>query len=243
MGVHVCGLHADAHNATEQADHPVRPSLIGFRFVEANHPLLLNLLDLVINEPKARHVAAKFRHRQRRNRAPFRGAKTIELFESFALRGIDVTDPETGERRLHPVDDACPFANEIFAFSRRPSRVFVLDRRRRCHAAMPSLAAKPPEQHSQEQSCIEPIRLGSAAIPGHSHATGMNDVRLDAVGSEPTRQPKSIATSLVGDDKARDLSAGRLAFLTRPIDERQEEIGIRFKLLQRLAFELRGAFL
>ena len=102
---------------------------------------------------------------------------------------------------------------------------------------MAEFTAKPPKQYAQEKSGVETIRLCAAAVTGHRHAARVDDVRLDTTAAKPPRQPEPVASGLVGDNEALDLSPGCEAFLTPTNYQRKEMIRVGFELLQRLPFD------
>ena len=69
---------------------------------------------------------------------------------------------------------------------------------------MAMFAAQPTQEHPCQHGRVETIRLGSLVFPRDRNAAGMDDVHLDAVLGQPTRQPKSVTPGLEGDSDARD---------------------------------------
>jgi hypothetical protein len=62
----------------------IRSLLTPLRLIEASHPLLFDLLDLLLDEPQPGYVAPQLRHGQRRNGSAFRCAQAAELVSGSA---------------------------------------------------------------------------------------------------------------------------------------------------------------
>src|SRR3954467_7093981 len=92
MDQHVRCLNANAHNAREETNHDMRLVLGSLFQLLRTH--LLNLLDLVHDEPQAGHVATKFEQRVGRERHPL-GVRSVAR-RSGALRnvGLKVRTPK-----------------------------------------------------------------------------------------------------------------------------------------------------
>ena len=62
---------------------------------------------------------------------------------------------------------------------------------------MPAFAAQPSDEHAYQHRRVEPVRLGPLVLARHRDAGRMNDVGLDAVSDQPSRQPEPVAAGLV----------------------------------------------
>src|SRR4051812_34405500 len=80
---------------------------------------LLNLFDLVHDEPQTGHVATKFEQRVGRERHPLGGPKRCETVRGVAQGGLEGPNPEADQTALHPVDKARALTNEPLALTAR----------------------------------------------------------------------------------------------------------------------------
>src|SRR5215204_2706333 len=62
----------------------------------------------------------------------------------------------------------------------------------------------------------------------------VNDMSLDAVRSEPARQPEAIAAGLKGDGNACDLPAGLARLCAPTVEELEESVLVRSELFERM---------
>jgi hypothetical protein len=133
-----------------------------------------------------------------------------------ALRsfGVEAADPETHQRGFHAVDDAGTLADQLLALAVRTFRIFLLQRWDRRHAAVLLFPTQPAEEGTLQQCDIQPIGLRTPVLSRHRYAGWMNDIRFDRVGAQPSRQPKTVAASLEGNNHSRDLVAGLDGFVT-----------------------------
>jgi hypothetical protein len=67
----------------------------------------------------------------------------------------------------------------------------------------------------------------------------VDEVRLNAAGHQPPREPKTIPPGLIGNDETFDPSSRRATFDTPTPYEREKMIGIGVQLFQRLAVHAR----
>ena len=77
-------------------------------------------------------------------------------------------------------------------------------------------------------------------LAGDRDACRVNDMRLDAVSSEPARQPEAIAAGFEGDGNARDRAAGLAGLLTPAVEELEEGVLVRSKLFERMTRDPRN---
>src|SRR3954467_7754716 len=235
MDQHVRCLQADAQDAGEQANHDMR---LFFRsLLQALRTGLLNLFDLVHDEPQAGHVATKFEQRVGRERHPLGRTKHCETVRRLAQRGLEGPNPEADQTALHPIDQARALTDEPLALTARALGILLRQRRNGRHVAVIGLAAQPAEEDPFEQSRIEAICFRPAMLARDSHAGRMDDVGFDAAGPEPARQPEPVAACLEGDHDARDRAAF-LGGLRTPAHQQPEQVHFAwFELLQRMALD------
>src|SRR3954468_2628478 len=235
MDQHVRCLNANAHDAGEQANHDMR---LFFRsLLQALRTGLLNLLDLVHDEPQAGHVSTKFEQRVRRERHPLGGPQRWGTVRRGAQRGLEGPNPEADQTPLHPVDQARALTDEPLALTVRALGILLRQRRNGRHVAVIGFAAQPAEEDPFEQSRVEAICFGPAMLARDSHAGRMDDVGFDIAGPEPAGQPEPVAARLERDHDARN-RATLLGCLGTPAHEQTEQVHLAwFELLQRMALD------
>src|SRR3954466_16008034 len=235
MNQHVRCLNANAHNAREETNHDMRFVLRSLFQLLRTH--LLNLLDLVHDEPQAGHVATKFEPRVGRERHPLGGPKRGETVRRVAQRRLERPNPEAGQTALHPVDQARALTDEPLALTVRALGILLRQRRDRDHVAAIGFPAQPADEDPFEQSRVEAICFRPAMLARDSHAGRVNDVGFDIAGPEPARQPEPVAAPLEGDRDARNRAAF-LRGLRTPAHEQTEQVHLAwFELLQRMALK------
>src|SRR3954466_13144480 len=235
MNQHVRGLQADADDTGEQANHDMR--LVLRRLFQLLRTHLLNLLDLVHDEPQAGHVAPKFEQRVGRERHPLGGPKCCETVGGVAQGRLEASNPEADQTALHPVDQARALTDEPFALTVGALGILLRQRWNGRHVAVVGFAAQPAEEDTFEQSRVEAICFRPAMLARDSHAGRMDDVGFDAAGPEPARQPEAVAARLEGDRDAGDRAAF-LRGLRTPAHEQTEQFHLAwFELLQRMALK------
>src|SRR5215210_3125036 len=205
MNQHVRCLQADAHDAGEQANHDMR--LVLRSLLQPFRTGLLNLFDLVHDEPQAGHVATKFEQRVGRERHPLGGPQRCETVRRVAQRGLEGPNPEADQTALHPVDQARALTNERLALTVGALGILLRQRRNGRHVAVIGFAAQPADEDALEQSRVKAICLGPAMLARDSDAGRVDDVGFDAAGPEPARQPEAVAARLEGDRDAGDRAA------------------------------------
>src|SRR4051794_5116475 len=235
MDQHVRCLKADAHDAGEQANHDMR---LFFRsLLQALRTGLLNLFDLVPDEPQAGHVSTKFEQRVGRERHPLGRTKHCETVRRLAQRGLEGPNPEADQTALHPVDKARALTDEPLALTVGALSILLRQRRNGRHVAVIGFAAQPADEDTFEQSRVEAICFRPAMLAGDSHAGRMDDVGFDAAGPEPARQPEPVAACLERDHDARN-RATLLGGLGTPAHQQTEQFHFAwFELLQRMALD------
>src|SRR3954467_5319667 len=235
MNQHVRCLNANAHNAREETNHDMRLVLRSLFQLLRTH--LLNLLDLVHDEPQAGHVATKFEQRVGRERHPLRGPQRCETVRGVAQSRLEGPNPEADQTPLHPVDQARALPNEPLALTARALGILLRPCRNGRHVAVIGFAAQPADEDPFEQSRVEAICFRPAMLARDSHAGRMDDVGFDIAGPEPARQPEPVAARLEGDRDAGDRAAF-LGGLGTPAHQQPEQVHLAwFELLQRMALD------
>src|SRR3954452_4394815 len=232
---HVRCLKADTDDPGEQANHDMR--FVWRSLVQPLRTGLLDLLDLVHDEPQAGHVATQFEQRVGRERYPLGRPQRCKTVRRVAQRGLEGPNPEADQTALHPVDQARALTDEPLALTVGALGILLRQRRDRNHVAVIGFAAQPAEEDAFEQSRVEAICLGPAMLAGDGHAGGVNDIGFDAPGPEPARQPEAIAARLEGDGDAGDRAAV-LGRLCTPAHQQTEQFHLAwFELLERMALD------
>src|SRR3954464_11517795 len=232
---HVGGLKADTDDPGEQANHDMR--FVWRSLVQPLRTGLLDLLDLVHDEPQAGHVATQFEQRVGRERYPLGRPQRCKTVRRVAQRGLEGANPEADQTALHPVDQARALTDEPLALTVGALGILLRQRRDRNHVAVIGFAAQPAEEDAFEQSRVEAIRLGPAMLAGDGHAGRVNDIGFDAPGPEPARQPEAIAARLEGDGDAGDRAAV-LGRLCTPAHQQTAQFHLAwFELLERMALD------
>src|SRR4051794_4510475 len=194
MDQHVRCLYADAHDTGEEMNHDMR-----LFFRSLLRPLrtgLLNLLDLVHDEPQAGHVATKFEQRVGRERPLLGGPQRCETVRRLAQRGLEGPNPEADQTALHPVDQARALTNEPLALTVGALGILLRQRWNGDHVAVIGFAAQPADEDPFEQSRVEAICFRPAMLGGDSLVGGVDDVGFDMGGREPARQPDPVGARL-----------------------------------------------
>src|SRR6266704_224493 len=151
-------------------------------------------------------MAAQFRARVLRQRSPFRRAEASEPFLGLAQGRPEGENAEAREDGLHLVHDPGLFADKILSFPAWPPRILLLNRRDRDHAAMALLAAQPAEKGAHQEFRIEAIGLRAPMFARYRDACGMDNINFDIPCSKPAREPEAVATSLISNRNAFDLT-------------------------------------
>ena len=171
--------YADPDHARQQAHHGVW-SIARTPRARLLQACLLDLPDLVADQPSALHVATQLSQRVRRDRLALGRAQIFEAPGGLFQLGIEAAY-ETDQCRLHSVDDPILLSDEAFALAVGPLGIFVLGCRDRHHFAVITLAPQPAEKSAFEQLGVETVGFRSPMFARHRHTRGMNDVGVDAV--------------------------------------------------------------
>src|ERR1051325_4141270 len=87
---------------------------------------------------------------------------------------------------------------------------------------------------------VQAIGLCPSVLARDSDARGMDDIGLDAAPPQPARQPKAVASGLIGDDDTRDLPTRLCRFFAPPLHNLKHRTLIGRNLLQRPALDARN---
>ncbi|WP_287307146.1 hypothetical protein [Mesorhizobium sp.] len=158
---------------------------------------------------------------------------------SFAQIGFEGANAEASEDCLDAVDDPCTFADEIVSFTVRTAGLLLIDGWDGCHAAVALLAPQSAKKGAHQQFGIEAIGLGAPMFAGNRDARWMYDISLDSVRLEPARQPKAVASSLIGDNDAPDFAPGLDGFAAPAAQQPEHRIRVGIELLERVTFKAR----
>jgi hypothetical protein len=104
---------------------------------------------------------------------------------------------------------------------------------------MVGLAAQPAQERAHQELRVEPIRLGAPVIPLDRDARGMNDIGLDIVLAEQSREPEAVAPRLEGDADPPHHASGPPRLLAPALDQFEQPFRVRRQLLQRIARQAR----
>src|SRR5208282_6583244 len=121
---HVGRLDPNPDHPRQQAHHCVW-SITG-RLRETLQACLLDLPDLITDQPSALHVATQLSQRVWRDRLALRRAQIFEAPGGPFQLGIEAADAEPNQRCLHSVDDPTLLADEALALAVGPLGIFVL---------------------------------------------------------------------------------------------------------------------
>jgi hypothetical protein len=125
-------------------------------------------VDLLSDHSEPSHVAPDLVEHIRGDRHILWRAQSLEPLRRLAQLRFEAADAEPGQRRLQPVDQAGPFADQVLALAAWPLVVFLLERRNRRHPTMLGLAAQPAQEGTHQQRGVEPDGVDD---PRHRCAT------------------------------------------------------------------------
>ena len=95
-----------------------------------------NLLDLLLDEAQASHVALQLGECVRRQSRTFRRAQRFKPLRCRTQHRLEVANAEARQCALHPVDDTRAFTDQTFSLTTRPFGILLLEAGDRRHAAM-----------------------------------------------------------------------------------------------------------
>src|SRR5262249_39908079 len=136
---HVRGLDADADYTCNQPHHCVGSFVV--ILLESLQTRVLDLLDLISDEPESRHVSAHFGDCIGWQWHSFRRPHFCDELGCLPQSWLEGSHSKSNKTRLHSIDDARPFANQVLALAISPFRVLFLHRWDRRHVAMMRLTA------------------------------------------------------------------------------------------------------
>src|SRR5207253_419507 len=192
------------------------------RLLKALQASILDLPYLFTQQQPPHHVATQLSQRVERDRLALRRAQTLKTVGGLLQLGIEATDAEPAQRRLHSVDDPILLSNEVLALAVGPLGIFVLDCRDRNHLAVITFAAQPAEKGAFEQLGVEAVGLGAPVLTRYGDARCVDDVDLDVADPEPARQPEAITAGLESDSNAFDPVSRLLRFLSPSMQQLQQ---------------------
>src|SRR5262249_49395242 len=207
------------------------------RLLETLQASILDLPDLITDEPPAHHVATQLSQRVGWDRLALGCAQAVQAFGGLLQLGIEAADAKPNQRCFHSVDDPTLLSDEALALPVGPLSIFVLDCRDRDHLAVITLAPQPAEKGAFEQLGVETIGLGAPVLASHGYARCVDDVDFDVARPEPARQPEAVAAGFEGDRDAFDLVSCLPRFFSPAIEQLQQGALVDLELLQRLALD------
>src|SRR5262249_399904 len=181
---HIRSLNANSDHARQQAQHCVWS--ITRHLLETIQARLLDLADLITDQPTTIHVSTPLSHRVGRDLLPLGGAQNLQATRGLLQLGIEAADAKPDQRCFHSVDNPSLFFDEALALAAGPLGIFVLARRDRHHLAVITLAAQPAEKGAFEQLGVEPVGLGASVLARYGYARCVNNVGLNAARPQPT---------------------------------------------------------
>src|SRR4051812_18070155 len=95
------------------------------------------------------------------------------------------------------------------------------------------------EEGAHQQLRVQTIGLCPSVLARDSDARGMDDIGLDAAPPQPARQPKAVASGLIGEDDALDFPTRLCRFVAPTLHKLQQLVLVGRKLLQWLALDAR----
>jgi len=114
------------------------------------------------------------------------------------------------------------------------SRFLIALARDRNHRTHPRLAPQPSHQGAQQHLDVDDVGLCPPRPPIHWEARGLHDVNLDVVSRKETRQPKSVAPRLMGQDHPSDLPTCRGAPGLQTRDKRNQPVAASVQDMPRM---------
>ena len=152
---------------------------------------------------------------------------------------LEIADAQSRHGALDAVDDSGAFAHQRLALTARPPVVFCLERRDRRHCAVAAFTPQPAQKGAFQQIDIQPVCLCPPVLARHRHARCMNDISLDAVRSQPAREPEAVPPGFVGDRDTRNRPTRLGCFVPPALQQAQQHLGIRHEFLQRVTLDSR----
>lgn len=105
---------------------------------------------------------------------------------------------------------------------------------------MAALAAPPAEKGTLQQRGVQAIGLRPPMLARDCDAGGMDHMRLDVTGLQPSRQPKTVAARLKGNGDAGNRPSCLRRLLAPAMQQRQQQRLARFQLLGRAPLNARN---
>src|SRR6266699_5715036 len=140
---HVGRLDTNPDHARQQAHHCVW-SVTG-RVLDTLQASMLDLPDLITDQPTALHIATQLSQRVGRYWLVLGRAQIFEALGGLLQFGIEAADAEPAQRCFHPVDNPSSLSGETLALAVGSLGIFILDCRDCDHLAVLTFAAQPTE--------------------------------------------------------------------------------------------------
>src|SRR5258708_1672376 len=149
---------------------------------------MLDLPDLITDQPTALHIATQLGQRVGRYWLALGRAQIFEALGGLLQFGIEAADTEPAQRCFHPVDNPSLLSAETLALSVGSLGIFILDCRDCDHLAVITFAAQPTEKDAFEQLGVETVGLGAPMFARYGYARCMDNVGSDTACPEPYRR-------------------------------------------------------
>src|SRR5262249_11840519 len=243
MHEHVGGLNADADHPAQQADHGM--ALFCWLAFQSLDACRFDLLDLLLGEAQAVHVAPQLGQCVRWQCCAFRRLQCLQLPRRSSQVRAEASNPEPGKIGLYSVHEARGLLHKVLALSARSPCVLVCNCGDRSHAAVLWFTAQPAEKSALEELGIETIGLRPSMFARYRNARRVDHIGLDLTGAQPARQPEAVAASLIGHSDPLDDLAGLIGFLLPTMQKLQQSMliakaGVRFPARYRRPANLTG---
>ena len=194
----------------------------------------LHLLNQLQNEIESIEQTFDPRFRLWRNGIAIRLARAIQLLAPIAPQSLISLYAQRRQNAVDLVDDRSPLPAQILPFPIRTPRFLIAFARDRNHRTDPRLAPQPSHQSAQQHLDVDDVGLCPPRPPIHWEARGLDDVNLDVVSRKETRQPKSVAPSLMGQDHPSDLPTCRCAPGLQTLDKRNQPVAASVQDMPRM---------
>src|SRR6266436_5425466 len=172
---HVGCLDANPDHARQQAHHGVWSIAGGF--LETPQASILDLPNLITDQPTALHIATQLSQRVGRYWLILGRAQIFEALGGLLHFGIEAADAEPAQCCFHPVDNSSLLSDKALALAVGSLGIFILDCRDRHHLAVITFAAQPTEFAAQptekgafEQLGVETVGLGAPVFTRYRYA-------------------------------------------------------------------------
>ena len=202
---------AKSNDPHEQKNHGV--GFVSRISLETLQACLLDGFDLLLSDAQTLHVTSKRCDCVGWQSNPLGCSHGDEFLRCFAQHWVEVAHSELDQDRLHPVNRAGSCSDQRFSFPMRASAILFLHGRDDGHAAVTTLTTQPAKKATLQYGRIDPIRLNPPVFTWYGHTGGMDHVGINAASPQPTGEPKTIPSGLIGDRNPGDFLPGLDGFV------------------------------